>query len=122
MPLGRDGCGIPVYCMPLQALALGMARFADPSGLAQDRAAAVRRLSDAMAAEPFYVNGTGGLTTEVMLAAADAVKTLRKGKGPAFIEAVTYRYRGHYLGDPENYRTKAEIAKWRKLVQALHRH
>ena len=40
VPLGRDGCGIPVYRMPLQALALGMARFADPSGLPPDRAAA----------------------------------------------------------------------------------
>jgi len=51
---------------------------------------------------------------KVAAAAAEAVKTLRKGKGPAFIEAVTYRYRGHYLGDPENYRTKAEIETWRK--------
>ena len=51
---------------------------------------------------------------KVAIAAAEAVKALRKGKGPAFIEAVTYRYRGHYLGDPENYRTKAEIERWRK--------
>ena len=47
-------------------------------------------------------------------AAAEAVKGLRKGSGPAFLEAVTYRYRGHYLGDPENYRTKDEIELWRK--------
>jgi TPP-dependent pyruvate/acetoin dehydrogenase alpha subunit len=51
---------------------------------------------------------------KVALAAADAIKTLRRGTGPAFIEAVTYRYRGHYLGDPENYRTKTEIESWRK--------
>jgi len=51
---------------------------------------------------------------KVATAAAEAVKALRKGTGPAFIEAVTYRYRGHYLGDPENYRTKAEIESWRK--------
>jgi TPP-dependent pyruvate/acetoin dehydrogenase alpha subunit len=51
---------------------------------------------------------------KVAVAAAEAIKALRKGKGPAFIEAVTYRYRGHYLGDPENYRTKAEIERWRK--------
>ena len=81
VPLGRDGCGIPVYAMPLQALALGMARFADPSGLSEDRAAAVRRLSDAMAAEPFYVNGTGGLTTEVMLAAPRTVRVKNGAEG-----------------------------------------
>jgi pyruvate dehydrogenase E1 component alpha subunit len=51
---------------------------------------------------------------KVAMAASEAIKTLRKGKGPAFIEAVTYRYRGHYLGDPENYRTKEEIGRWRK--------
>ncbi len=51
---------------------------------------------------------------KVASAVSEAVKALRKGKGPAFIEAVTYRYRGHYLGDPENYRTKAEIESWRK--------
>ncbi len=51
---------------------------------------------------------------KVAAAAMEAVADLRKGKGPVFIETVTYRYRGHYLGDPENYRTKAEIEKWRK--------
>ena len=69
VPLGRDGCGIPVYAMPLRSLALGLARLADPSGLPQTRAQAARRLLHAMAAEPFYVNGTGGFTTEAMLAA-----------------------------------------------------
>ncbi len=67
--LGRDGCGIPVYAMPLKSLALGLARLADPSGLPRARADAARRLLNAMAAEPFYVNGTGGFTTEAMLAA-----------------------------------------------------
>jgi TPP-dependent pyruvate/acetoin dehydrogenase alpha subunit len=46
--------------------------------------------------------------------AAEAIGEIRQGKGPVLIEAVTYRYRGHYLGDPENYRTKAEIEEWRK--------
>ena len=69
VPLARDGCGIPTYCMPLQNLALGMARLADPSALPKARAQAAKRLLDAMASEPFFVNGTGGFTTEVMLAA-----------------------------------------------------
>ena len=65
-PVGRDGCGIPTYRMPLHSLATGMARLADPSKLPEARAYAAKRLLDAMAAEPFYVNGTGGFTTEVM--------------------------------------------------------
>lgn len=69
LPVGRDGCGIPTYRMPLQNLALGMARLADPSRLPKARAEAAERLLRAMAAEPFYVNGTGGFTTEAMTAA-----------------------------------------------------
>ena len=68
VPMGRDGCGIPTYHMPLQSLATGMARLADPSKLPGVRAEAAKRLLAAMAAHPFYVNGTGGFTTEVMAA------------------------------------------------------
>ena len=68
VPMGRDGCGIPTYHMPLRCLATGMARLADPSKLPEARAGAAKRLLNAMAAEPFYVNGTGGFTTEVMTA------------------------------------------------------
>ena len=46
--------------------------------------------------------------------AAEVIADVRNGKGPVLVEAVTYRYRGHYLGDPENYRTKDEINEWRK--------
>ncbi len=68
VPVGRDGCGIPTYHMPLQSLAIGMARLADPSKLPAARAEAAKRLLAAMAAHPFYVNGTRGFTTEVMAA------------------------------------------------------
>ncbi len=73
VPVGRDGCGIPTYHMPLRNLATGMARLADPSQLPKARADAAKRLLNAMAAEPFFVNGTGGFTTEVMA----AVKSVR---------------------------------------------
>jgi pyruvate dehydrogenase E1 component alpha subunit len=48
-----------------------------------------------------------------VLAVRDAVREVvakaRSGGGPQFIEAVTYRYRGHSMGDPQRYRTKAEV-------------
>ena len=47
-------------------------------------------------------------------AATRAVESARNGGGPNFIEAVTYRYKGHYMGDPDNYRTREEIAEWKK--------
>lgn len=46
-------------------------------------------------------------------AVADAVRGLlpavRSGEGPALLEAVTYRVKGHYVGDPGQYRGKEEI-------------
>ena len=38
----------------------------------------------------------------------------KNGNGPSLIECVTYRYRGHYEGDPQPYRTKDEVDKWKK--------
>jgi pyruvate dehydrogenase E1 component alpha subunit len=36
----------------------------------------------------------------------------RKGEGPSLLEAKTYRWKGHWTGDPEVYRTKEEVAAW----------
>lgn len=65
-----------------------------------------------------------------VLAVRDAVRRMadqsRTGGGPQLIEAMTYRFRGHSMGDPQRYRTKEEveeaksrdpIARWRSTVQ-----
>ena len=46
---------------------------------------------------------------EVHRALVDAVARARRGDGPTFIECKTYRIRGHYIGDPERYRSKDEV-------------
>jgi pyruvate dehydrogenase E1 component alpha subunit len=46
--------------------------------------------------------------------ARKAVAHARSGKGPYFIEAMTYRFRAHSMADPELYRTKEEVAQWRQ--------
>lgn len=42
-----------------------------------------------------------------------AVERARAGGGPTFVEALTYRLRGHYEGDPAKYRELAELADWK---------
>jgi L-asparaginase II len=63
-----DGCSIPTYAMSLRSLAHGFARFGSGHGLARERAAAARRIRAAVAAEPFFVAGTGRFDTRAMQA------------------------------------------------------
>ena len=50
---------------------------------------------------------------EVREATAEALRSVRAGNGPVFIEAMTYRYRGHSMADPVNYREMSEVEEWR---------
>jgi TPP-dependent pyruvate/acetoin dehydrogenase alpha subunit len=45
-------------------------------------------------------------------AASEAVKRARAGEGPSLIECKTYRQRGHFEGDPCNYRRQEELGEW----------
>ena len=44
-----------------------------------------------------------------------AVDRARLGGGPSFVEAKTYRFLGHYVGDPALYRPEGEREEWREL-------
>jgi L-asparaginase II len=63
---GRDNCTLPAYAAPLRALATGWAAIADPASAPAEHQAAISRIGDAMAAEPFMVAGTGRLNTQLM--------------------------------------------------------
>jgi len=47
-------------------------------------------------------------------AARKAVAEIRGGGGPVFLELRTYRFRAHSMYDPERYRSKDEVAAWRR--------
>jgi 2-oxoisovalerate dehydrogenase E1 component len=49
-------------------------------------------------------------TASLMEHVVDAV---RDGRGPFVVEAATYRWHGHYEGDPERYRSADEVEEWR---------
>lgn len=51
---------------------------------------------------------------EVEKAFTKALKRARAGEGPTLIEAKTYRWEGHWTGDPQVYRSRDEVKEWRE--------
>jgi len=70
---------------------------------------ALRAASYGMPAWP--VDGMDVLAVEE--AARGAAEAVRSGAGPHFLELRTYRFRAHSMYDPELYRDKAEVERWR---------
>ncbi|MFP4021600.1 MAG: thiamine pyrophosphate-dependent dehydrogenase E1 component subunit alpha [Halanaerobium sp.] len=56
----------------------------------------------------------GNDVLDVYETVGEAVKRARKGGGPSLIEAKTYRWKGHFVGDPELYRDQEEVEKWKE--------
>jgi pyruvate dehydrogenase E1 component alpha subunit len=81
-------------------------------GTAVARASAIEEIhKKAEAYNTAHSRVDGMDVTKVFKAAQDAIEHARE-KGPYFLEAVTYRFEGHSMGDPERYRTKDEVGQW----------
>ncbi len=50
----------------------------------------------------------------VEAATRTAIDAVRRGEGPFLLELRTYRFRGHSMADPELYREKAEVERWKE--------
>ena len=63
----------------------------------------------------------GSDVVEVFAAAQEAVRRARAGKGPTLLEVKTYRFMGHFEGDPDRYRDdrEREQARGRDAVESL---
>lgn len=109
LPWSRDGCGIPVIAMPLQAIATAFARIAVPDDLAPVRAEAVTRICDAIAAHPFMVAGSGRLCTEVMQLTGRRL-LIKTGADGVFTASLPEKGLGIALKIDDGTREAAEIA------------
>ncbi len=84
-------------------------------GTAVERASAVPEMRQK--AEGYHIPNDridGMDVMNVRQAAEKALEAVRGGGGPFFLEILTYRYRGHSMGDPERYRKAEEVKKWQE--------
>jgi len=82
-------------------------------GTAVDRASAVseiRQKAEGYGMKNRRCNGMNVM--EVYETAKEMIEEVRAGSGPQLLEIVTYRFRGHSMGDPERYRRSEEVRQW----------
>jgi acetoin:2,6-dichlorophenolindophenol oxidoreductase subunit alpha len=81
-----------------------------------ERSTAVKDIADR--AKGYAIPGKvvdGNDPEQVFAAVSEALQRARTGAGPSLIEAKTYRLWGHWIGDPESYRSREEVEKqWRR--------
>lgn len=82
-------------------------------GTSVERASAVseiRQKAEGYSMKNARVDGMDVL--KVNAAAREAIDYVRENSDPYLLEVITYRYRGHSMGDPERYRKQEEVRKW----------
>jgi acetoin:2,6-dichlorophenolindophenol oxidoreductase subunit alpha len=87
-----------------------------------EKSVAIKRLSERGAAYGFEGKTVDGNNVEAVYEATQsaAVKA-RSGGGATFLECVTYRWDGHFGGDPGTaYRSKEEIEAWKQKCPIKH--
>jgi TPP-dependent pyruvate/acetoin dehydrogenase alpha subunit len=70
----------------------------------------VRGRASSFGIESIKIDGND--VEEVLKKSGEIIEKARTEKKPKFIEALTYRFKGHWQGDPEVYRTRDEVKSW----------
>jgi 2-oxoisovalerate dehydrogenase E1 component len=90
--------------------------FCENNGYAEFSAAATQHAASlAQRAAGYgidYVAVDGNDVVAVAGVMRDVATATRAGRGPTIVEATTYRWHGHYEGDPQRYRSEAEVRAW----------
>ena len=87
-----------------------------------EKSVAIKHLSERGAAYGFEGKTVDGNDVEAVYAATEAAaEKARKGGGATFLECLTYRWDGHFGGDPGTaYRSKEEIEAWKQKCPIKH--
>jgi pyruvate dehydrogenase E1 component alpha subunit len=72
----------------------------------------LQRKGESLGVPGMRCDGMDVLDTHTVI--TEAVRRVREERCPVLVEAVTYRFRGHSMADPEQYRSKEEVAQWRE--------
>ncbi len=72
----------------------------------------LQRKGESLGVPGLRCDGMDVLDTHAVV--AEAVERVREERRPVLIEAITYRFRGHSMADPEQYRSKEEVEAWRR--------
>jgi pyruvate dehydrogenase E1 component alpha subunit len=84
-------------------------------GTAVERASAVLDIQQKAEGYEMKNGQVDGMDVQkVYEATKEAIEFVRKESQPYLLEVMTYRYRGHSMGDPERYRKPEEVKKWQE--------
>lgn len=84
-------------------------------GTAVERASAVSEIIQKAQAYAMPSRRVDGMDVMAMRQAAEEmIEAIRNGAGPMLMEAMTYRFRGHSMGDPERYRKPEEVHRYQE--------
>jgi len=84
--------------------------YAEFSPASTQHAASLERRAAGYGIRHVAVDGNDVVATAAAM--EDVVLAARAGSGPAVVEAATYRWHGHYEGDPQRYRSPEEVRDW----------
>jgi pyruvate dehydrogenase E1 component alpha subunit len=84
-------------------------------GTAVERASAVSEIAQKAVGYGMKNRRASGMDImEVRKVAEEMIAEIRAGSGPQLLEIITYRFRGHSMGDPERYRKAEEVHKYQE--------
>ncbi len=82
-------------------------------GTSVDRASAVNEIAQKALGYGMPSRRVDGMNfMAVRQVAGEMIEQIRSGSGPMMLEVITYRFRGHSMGDPERYRKPQEVHQW----------